>query len=310
MEHNGIEIFGDEMSPQGLPVDYAEIEVIIGFTGLSASAVKANDGKFRTAISLAVTGDVSRAKDIVVTKVEDVETFLPGVPDDAATGAAGGDTVQEEIEDEDNQRSAATALLLELFGVDAPPTQKSEDGPKRCRVSFTMRIKQANASRAAITYARVLSEGAVRLQEAMNAYKFLPSGGAIQPRVLVEPRVLAGNTASDAAIKRQELEQRTNAEQFRAGEQTAEALAEHKYSNYRPHNNDAVQRLYRMKQKCRDSDCVLRIDQKLNEVMADHDHTKSVADEISAPEVNTKADFKSADSPLLRGGGTDGSAGR
>ena len=55
---------------------------------------------------------------------------------------------------------------------------------------------------------------------------------------------------------------------------------------------------------------MLRIDQKLNEVMADHDHTKSVADEISAPEVNTKADFKLADSPLLRGGGTDGRAGR
>ena len=163
-----------------------------------------------------------------------------------------------------------------------------------------MRVKQANASRAAITYARVLSEGAVRMQEAMNAYTFSgQTGGAIQPRVLVEPRVLAGNTASDAALQRQELEQRTNAEQFRAGEQTAEALAEHKYSNYRPHNDDAVQQLYRMKHKCRDSDCVLKVDQKLNEVMADHDHTKAVADE--APSAKSM--------PLLRGGG-GGRAGR
>jgi len=201
--------------------------------------------------------------------------------------------------------------LLDLFGVGAPPTPKSKDSPRRCRVSFTMQIKQANASRAAIMYARVLSDGAVRLQEAMNAYTFSPSSGEILPRVLVEPRVLAGNTASEAAIKRQELEQRTNAEQFRAGEQTAEALADHKYSNYRPHADDAVQRLYRMKLKCRDSDCVLKLDQKLNEVMADHDHTKSVADEAPASVVETKPKATPEVSPLLRGGDTtDRHAGR
>ena len=116
----------------------------------------------------------------------------------------------------------------------------------------------------------------------MNAYGLVAPGRAIQTRLLVEPRVLAGNTASDAAIRRQEIEQRTNAEQFRAGEQTAEALAEHKYSNYRPHDDDAVQRLYRMKHKCRDADCVLKVDQKLNEAMADHDHAKAVADQPGA----------------------------
>ena len=76
-------------------MEYAEVEAVVGLTGISASAVKANDGKFCAAVSLAVTGDVARAKDIVVTHAEDVEGFGAGVPSESATASGGQDAAFE-----------------------------------------------------------------------------------------------------------------------------------------------------------------------------------------------------------------------
>ena len=274
-DHNSIEIFGDQVSPQGFPVDYAEVEAVIGLTGLSAATIKANNGKFCAAISLAVTGDIARANNIVVTSAEDVDHFSPGEPEGASDGAVTKDNAW----DEDGQ-NVQSLLLLNLVNFRSLPSRKAKVGTSLCRVAFTIQVKQANASRAAISYARILADGAVRLQESISAYEFAGTKGRIQAKMLVEPRVLAGNTASDAALARQELEQRTNAEEFRAGEETAEALADHKYSNYRPHKDASVQQLFAMKQKCRNSDCVLRIDEKLNKVMADYHHARAVSDEV------------------------------
>jgi hypothetical protein len=60
---------------------------------------------------------------------------------------------------------------------------------------------------------------------------------------------------------------------FGVGESTAESLADHKYSNERPHVTPSVQRLYRQKHLCKDSDCVLRVDEMLNDAMRKQDMT-------------------------------------
>ena len=211
-----IEQFGDGVNPDGSSVKYAEVEIVLGISGMPCTIVKAKNKRFRPSISLAITGDVKNQADVLVTD-----------------------------------------------------TSKLNDNDKGCATSITLKIHGTNAAKDGARYAKTVAEGgSERLRESLNHYFHELD---VNVKILQTPRVLAGNTASNAAMERAKAIESTNAAMFGVGESTAESLADHKYSNQRPHLNPEVQRLYRMKHKCKDQDCLLRIDEKLNDAVRQND---------------------------------------
>ena len=150
-----------------------EVEAVVGLTGISAYAVKANDGKFCAAVSLAVTGDVARAKDIVVTHAEDVEGFGAGVPSESATASGGQDAAFEGEEAREGEGLPPPPPPLRLMLLDVAGWRAATRGEEVHPASVPRVLHGAGEagqrrSRCHVR-ARALG-GALRLQEAMNAY--------------------------------------------------------------------------------------------------------------------------------------------
>ena len=225
-----IEIFGDGVNPDGTAVEYAEVEMVLGLFEMPCVVVKAKNRRFRPSVSLAITGDVKRQQDVLVTDTRNLKNHAVG-----------------------------------------------------CATSITLKVHGKDAAKNAARYAKTIAEGGCeRLRESMNHY-FHELGNIISVKILQTPRVLAGNTASNAAMERSKAMEATNAAMYGVGESTAESLADHKYSNQRPHMNPNVQRLYRMKHQCKDQDCLLRIDEKLNDIMRTNDMTLGSATDSIMP---------------------------
>jgi len=150
----------------------------------------------------------------------------------------------------------------DVLVTDTFPLDKKDTG---CRASITLKVNsKGNALETAKEYGNDINVG--KLRQSIGHY-FPDFAERVTVQILQTPRVLAGNTASNAAMERQKAIQDTNAAMYGVGESTADELADHKYSSERPHVTPSVQRLYRQKHLCKDTDCVLKVDELLNDAL-------------------------------------------